>query len=71
MGSWGSSPKQPAPTPAMKMPDLSKLSAETFLMRRGTVGATKNTVRWYRPSITPINDSGTPYPLAVLTEVRG
>ena len=55
----------------MKMPDLSKLSAETFLMRRGTVGATKNTVRWYRPSITPINDSGTPYPLAVLTEVRG
>ena len=52
--------------PATAIPNFSVHSTLILSINMGVRGATKNTVRWYIPRITPIRTSDTPNELASL-----
>ena len=58
-----------ADTPATAIPSLRVHSTDILLIRRGVIGAIKNTVKWYIPRITPITTSDTPNELASLKRI--
>ena len=59
-------PKSMAEHPATAIPNFSVHSTLILSINMGVRGATKNTVRWYIPRITPIRTSDTPNELASL-----